>query len=61
MNNNLRPEVLCNKNKDQLLEMFNEAVDYARDGGTDELHEAIEQIQAVAYVLANCDYEGSEN
>lgn len=61
MNNNLRPEVLSYKNKDQLLQMFREAVNYAEDENTtDALHEAIQQIQAVAYVLASCDYEGKE-
>lgn len=61
MNNNLSTQALAYKNKEQLLDMLKEAVDFAsEENTTDALHEAIEQVQAVAYVLANCEYEGRE-
>jgi hypothetical protein len=60
MNNNLSTHSLAAMNKAQLLEMMQEALDYAQDGGKDELHEALQQIEAVSYVLQNCNYEGSE-
>ena len=60
MNNNLQAHVLCLKNKEQLLAMVQEAVDFAQDGGEDELFSALEQIEQVTYVLKNCDYEGSQ-
>lgn len=60
MNNNLSTQALVHKTKEQLLEMLSEATSYAAEENTTEaLHEAIEQVQAVAYVLANCDYKDS--
>lgn len=60
MNNNLSTHALVLKNKKQLLGMITKAVEFATDGGEDELHAAMEQIEAVAYTLKNCNYEGSE-
>ena len=60
MNNNLSTQALVLKDKEQLLAMITEAVEYAQDGGEDELHEALQQIAAVTYTLENCNYEGSE-
>ena len=61
MNNNLSTQALAHKNKEQLLEMLREATDYAaKENTTEALYKAIEQIQAVAYALANCAYKGEE-
>lgn len=62
MNNNLSQQALARKNKEQLLEMFQEALDFANEENTtDALYEAIEQIQSVAYILKNCEYEGRQD
>lgn len=60
MNNNLSTHALIMKNKEQLLAMITEAVEFAEDGGEDELHQALEQIEQVTYTLKNCNYEGSK-
>lgn len=63
MNNNLRTENLVRYNKEELIELIQEAIDYTKDDNfdaDDALHGALEQIEAVVYVLKNCDYEGKE-
>ena len=60
MNNNLSVQALANKNKNQLLEMIKEAVEFAEFGSEDEEYQAFEQIESVVYVLRNCEYEGKE-
>lgn len=59
MNNNLSTQALVYKNRIELVEMLAEAVDYIQNGEQDELHAGLEQIEAVAYVLKNCNYAGS--
>ena len=58
MNNNLSTQALVYKNRIELVEMLAEAVEYIQDGEQDELHAGLEQIEAVTYVLKNCDYQG---
>ena len=58
MNNNLSTQVLVHKNRIELVEMLEEAVRYIQDGESDELYAGLEQIEAVTYVLKNCDYKG---
>ena len=57
MNNNLSPQILSNKSEDELFEMIQESIDYRNNNPEDEdtIHEALEQIEAVTYVLKNCD------
>lgn len=61
MNNNLQVESLVYKGRIELVEMLDEAVKYAQEGSEDELYKALEQIEAVTYVLKNCNYKGSSD
>lgn len=58
MNNNLSTQALVYKNRIELVEMLAEAVEYIQEGEADELYAGLEQIEAVAYVLKNCEYQG---
>lgn len=58
MNNNLSTQALVYKNRIELVEMLAEAVEYIQEGEQDELYAGLEQIEAVAYVLKNCEYQG---
>lgn len=58
MNNNLSTQALVYKNRIELVEMLAEAVEYIQEGEEDELYAGLEQIEAVAYVLKNCEYQG---
>ena len=60
MNNNLSTQVLVHKTKDELWAMIREAYEFGDDQGEDEMYQALEQIEAVTYVLRHCEYEGRE-
>ena len=60
MNNNLSIQALVLKNKEQLIEMINEATEFLSFAEEGEMNSAFDQIEQVVYVLRNCRYEGNE-